>query len=85
MFSKPNINNSIYDNLANDWWNKDSFLNILETGMQPARSKYILSELSKTRLSKIAGLELDVVVEFFLSFSLQFALRQLVLMFRRQV
>lgn len=38
---KPTINNEIYNELANDWWNPNSFLNILETGIQPLRSDYI--------------------------------------------
>lgn len=43
---KPVINNKIYDELATDWWNPDSFLNILETGIQPLRSSYIRKSIS---------------------------------------
>jgi len=42
---KPAINNQIYNDLANDWWNPDSFLNILETGIQPLRADYIRQSL----------------------------------------
>lgn len=42
---KPQINNDIYNQLANDWWDPSSFLNILETGLQPLREKYIRESL----------------------------------------
>jgi len=41
MFFKPQINNDIYNEDPDGWWNKDSFLNILETGIQPVRSEYL--------------------------------------------
>jgi len=42
---KPVINNEIYDTLANQWWNPESFLNMLETGIQPLRATYIRKSL----------------------------------------
>lgn len=38
---KPTINNEIYNELADEWWDPNSFLNILETGIQPLRANYI--------------------------------------------
>ena len=43
---KPTINNDIYNQLANDWWDPNSFLNILETGLQPLRENYIRESLN---------------------------------------
>ena len=41
MFTKPMINNGIYDEFPNGWRDPNSFLNILETGMQPVRASYV--------------------------------------------
>jgi len=42
---KPAVNNEIYNDLAKEWWNPNSFLNILETGIQPLRANYIRQSL----------------------------------------
>ena len=46
---KPTINNDIYNQMSDGWWETDSFLNILETGIHPIRSHYIKSCLKKTQ------------------------------------
>lgn len=50
MFSKPAINNDIYNQYADGWWNENSFLNILETGIQPLRSSYVRTCLDQYKL-----------------------------------
>lgn len=50
MFDKPSINNDIYNDHSTGWWDENSFLNILETGIQPLRSRYIRKCLEKSNL-----------------------------------
>ncbi len=73
MFSKPAINNEIYEKDSDGWWDKDSFLNILETGMQPVRAEYIKRELERANLSDISSLEVGcgggILTEFLASIS----------------
>lgn len=47
MLAKPKINNDIYNDYSTGWWDKGSFLNILETGIQPVRSQYIQKCIQK--------------------------------------
>lgn len=58
MFSKPVINNDIYNEDASGWWDKDSFLNILETGIQPVRSKYINQCIAEMNVGSIESLDI---------------------------
>lgn len=44
---KQVINNEIYNQMSDGWWQADSFLNILETGIHPIRSHYIKASLKK--------------------------------------
>jgi len=58
MFSKPVIDNDIYNQDPTGWWDKNSFLNILETGIQPVRTKYIKQCISKLKLDSIESLDI---------------------------
>lgn len=58
MFSKPIINNDIYNEDSSGWWDKDSFLNILETGIQPVRTKYIKQCIDEMKLDSIESLDI---------------------------
>ena len=58
MFTKPVINNGIYDDLATGWWDQSSFLNILETGLQPLRIRYIKKCLAKAGI--VNPMSLDI-------------------------
>ena len=52
--------NTLYDTYASDWWNENSFLHLLKTGLNPARFGYFLNIL-KTRGLEPASLRvLDV-------------------------
>jgi 2-polyprenyl-6-hydroxyphenyl methylase / 3-demethylubiquinone-9 3-methyltransferase len=52
--------NTLYDIYAGDWWNENSFLHLLKTGLNPARFGYFLSIL-KARGLELASLRvLDV-------------------------
>ncbi len=53
------INNDIYNQMSKGWWQADSFLNILETGIHPIRSHYIKSSLKKFHLRENSTL-LDI-------------------------
>jgi len=58
MFSKPVINNDIYNDDAAGWWDKDSFLNVLETGIQPVRTQYLLKCVAHTNQKKVDSLDI---------------------------
>lgn len=55
---KPAINNEIYNDLATEWWNPNSFLNILETGIQPLRANYIRQSLGETVSAELHCLDI---------------------------
>jgi 2-polyprenyl-6-hydroxyphenyl methylase / 3-demethylubiquinone-9 3-methyltransferase len=52
--------NTLYDTYANDWWNEDSFLHLLKTGLNPARFGYFLNILKTRGLEPTALRVLDV-------------------------
>jgi len=58
MFSKPAIDNDIYNRYSDGWWSRDSFLNILETAIQPLRSEYVRDCLSAIDLDKPNSLDI---------------------------
>ena len=58
MFNKPKINNDIYNDDAAGWWDENSFLNVLETGIQPLRSEYIRKCLGKEKLEQPISLDI---------------------------
>jgi 2-polyprenyl-6-hydroxyphenyl methylase/3-demethylubiquinone-9 3-methyltransferase len=58
MFSKPVIDNDIYNRHSDGWWSQDSFLNILETAIQPVRSDYVRHCLSQIGLVKPNSLDI---------------------------
>jgi len=58
MFAKPKINNEIYNDFSTGWWDENSFLNILETGIQPLRSRYIRNCLEKADLKPAVSLDI---------------------------
>ncbi len=58
MFSKPTINNDIYNDFSTGWWDENSFLNILETGIQPLRSTYIRKCLDKENVASPVSLDI---------------------------
>lgn len=58
MFSKPKINNDIYNDFSAGWWDENSFLNILETGIQPLRSEYVRKCLDKVNISSPVSLDI---------------------------
>ena len=58
MLSKPEINNDIYNNFSTGWWDENSFLNILETGIQPLRSEYVRKCLDKANIQSPASLDI---------------------------
>lgn len=45
------IDNDIYNQMFEGWWQADSFLNVLETGIHPIRSHYIKSCLQRFQIS----------------------------------
>jgi len=57
MFSKPKINNDIYNDHSTGWWDEKSFLNILETGIQPLRSTYVRKCLDKANIELPVSLD----------------------------
>ena len=58
MFNKPIINNDIYNSDSAGWWDKDSFLNMLETGIQPVRSEYLRECLSNMKFDQLESLDI---------------------------
>jgi 2-polyprenyl-6-hydroxyphenyl methylase/3-demethylubiquinone-9 3-methyltransferase len=58
MFNKPVIDNDIYNRHSDGWWSQDSFLNILETGIQPVRSEYVRHCLASMALIKPNSLDI---------------------------
>ncbi len=46
------INNEIYNTMSKGWWQADSFLNILETGIHPIRSDYIKSCIERFQVNR---------------------------------
>lgn len=58
MLSKQVIDNDIYNRHADGWWSKDSFLNILETAIQPLRSKYVRRCLSRAKVESPNSLDI---------------------------
>jgi len=58
MFSKPEIDNDIYNRYSDGWWRQDSFLNMLESAIQPLRSDYVRHCLSSHALVKPHSLDI---------------------------
>jgi 2-polyprenyl-6-hydroxyphenyl methylase/3-demethylubiquinone-9 3-methyltransferase len=52
--------NTLYDTYAGDWWNENSFLHLLKTGLNPARFGYFLSILKARGLKSASLRVLDV-------------------------
>jgi len=57
---KTSADNSIYDTHAADWWNEDSFLHTLKTGINPARFGYFRSILDQLGINLASLRVLDV-------------------------
>ncbi len=73
MLVKKTINNDIYNDYANGWWDKDSFLNVLETGIQPLRSSYTQQCIQSNKTSSLRCLDIGcgggIITENLASFS----------------
>lgn len=55
------VDNELYDRLSHTWWDKDGFLNILRSGLNPARFGYMHRVLTETLGLEPQGLRvLDV-------------------------
>lgn len=55
------VDNELYDRLSHTWWEEDGFLNILKSGLNPARFGYMHRVLTETLGLELRGLRvLDV-------------------------
>lgn len=55
------VDNELYDRLSHTWWDEDGFLNILRSGLNPARLGYMRRVLTETLGLDLRGLRiLDV-------------------------
>jgi len=52
--------NSLYDTYAKDWWNENSFLHLLKTGLNPARFGYFQNIFNARGLEPASLRVLDV-------------------------
>lgn len=52
--------NSLYDTYANDWWDENSFLHLLKTGLNPARFGYFQTILNAHGMEPASLRVLDV-------------------------
>jgi 2-polyprenyl-6-hydroxyphenyl methylase / 3-demethylubiquinone-9 3-methyltransferase len=52
--------NTLYDLYANEWWNENSFLHLLKTGLNPARFGYFLTVFKRLGLNPASLRVLDV-------------------------
>ena len=52
--------NSLYDTYAGDWWNENSFLHLLKTGLNPARFGYFQSIFTERGLEPASLRVLDM-------------------------
>jgi 2-polyprenyl-6-hydroxyphenyl methylase/3-demethylubiquinone-9 3-methyltransferase len=54
------VDNQLYDRLADTWWDEDGWLNLLRSGMNPARFSYLRDAVAEHGLDPHGASALDV-------------------------